>query len=112
MAYSVAQRTREVCLRVARGARPKSILKLVLSGGVRLAFLGLALGAGAGLALAPFRLHLHCGVTPVELFYGVDSTIPVRADRHCDTDPGSGAGRLLCSRATRNPSGSDGGLAM
>jgi len=56
MAYSVAQRTRELGIRIALGAGVPSVLKLVLGDGLRLVGLGLALGAvasyGAGQALA------------------------------------------------------------
>jgi putative ABC transport system permease protein len=56
MAYSVSQRTRELGIRIALGAGVPSVLKLVLSDGLKLVGLGLALGAiasyGAGQALA------------------------------------------------------------
>jgi len=44
MAYSVTQRIPEIGLRLALGAQPRDLLRLVLGQGMRLALLGLALG--------------------------------------------------------------------
>jgi putative ABC transport system permease protein len=54
ISYSVGQRTQEIGIRVALGAQPESILRLILGQGLRLALLG----AGAGLlgAFAVTRL--------------------------------------------------------
>ena len=51
MAYNVAERTREIGIRVALGARSNDVLKLVLVLGFRLAALGLLLGVVAAFAL-------------------------------------------------------------
>ena len=53
MAYSVAQRTQEIGIRMALGARPADVLGMVVRQGMMLA--GLGLGAGAALALAVTR---------------------------------------------------------
>jgi ABC-type antimicrobial peptide transport system permease subunit len=52
MAYSVAQRTRELGIRLALGADRSSVIKLVLGEGLRLAVVGTILGlfAAAGVA--------------------------------------------------------------
>jgi putative ABC transport system permease protein len=44
MAYSVAQRTRELGLRIALGASRGRILQLVMANGVRLTLIGVAIG--------------------------------------------------------------------
>lgn len=51
MAYNVAERTREIGIRVALGARTNDLVKLVLAQGLRLAALGLLLGVTAAFAL-------------------------------------------------------------
>ncbi|KAB2909724.1 MAG: FtsX-like permease family protein, partial [Dechloromonas sp.] len=52
LAFSVAQRTREMGIRCALGANPTGILRLVLSEGMALLGWGLALGCAFALALA------------------------------------------------------------
>ncbi len=52
MSYSVMQRTPEVGLRLALGARPRGVLMLVVGQGLRLAAIGLVLGALAAFGLA------------------------------------------------------------
>ncbi len=52
ISYSVGQRTREFGLRMALGARPGAVLKLVLREGLAIALLGIGAGVAASLALA------------------------------------------------------------
>jgi putative ABC transport system permease protein len=48
MAYSVARRTHEIGVRIALGAQPQAIVKMVVGEGMRMALLGVAIGlAGA-----------------------------------------------------------------
>jgi putative ABC transport system permease protein len=68
LAYSVAQRTREIGIRLALGAHHKNVLRLVIGQGMRLAAIGILLGLFASLALT----RLMAG-----MIYGVSSTDPV-----------------------------------
>jgi predicted permease len=51
LAYSVAQRTNEIGVRIALGARTGDVLRLVIWQGIKLVLLGLSIGALSGYAL-------------------------------------------------------------
>jgi len=51
LSYSVSQRSREIGIRMALGARPASVHALVLSGGMKVVLLGIAVGLAAALVL-------------------------------------------------------------
>lgn len=62
----IAQRTRELGIRMALGATPASVVGRVLGGGVALAGLGAAAGTIAALALSRFLVSLLFGVEPTD----------------------------------------------
>ncbi len=66
MSFSVAQRTREIGIRMALGAQPHDLLGLVLGRGMALALAGLGLGLAAPLGLTRFLKSLLFGVTPTD----------------------------------------------
>jgi putative ABC transport system permease protein len=66
LVYSVAQRTREIGVRAALGARPGRIVALVLRQAAGMVGIGLALGLGASLALLRGLSRLLYGVTPYD----------------------------------------------
>ncbi len=53
MAYGVAQRRREIGIRVALGARPQQVLRLVMGGGLRVVIAGIVLGTLAAYWAGP-----------------------------------------------------------
>jgi len=64
MAYSVGRRTREIGVRMALGARPATVLRMVLGQGAVLAGIGLALGLFVAYTLTKGMGSLLFGVSP------------------------------------------------
>jgi putative ABC transport system permease protein len=66
LSYSVAQRTREIGLRVALGADRGTVLRLVVAGSLRFAVLGIVVGIAAALGLMQVMTDLLFGVRPTD----------------------------------------------
>jgi ABC-type antimicrobial peptide transport system permease subunit len=67
MSFTVAQRTRELGLRMALGARAGSVLGLVFAQGATLLLLGTMLGLGGALLTTRVLRGLLFGVQPTDL---------------------------------------------
>ncbi|HEX2491836.1 MAG TPA: FtsX-like permease family protein, partial [Blastocatellia bacterium] len=62
MSYAVTQRTREIGLRIALGARPRDVIGMVVGRGMLLTSIGAAAGLGLSLALTRFMSGMLFGV--------------------------------------------------
>jgi len=66
MSYSVSERTSEIGIRMALGASPASILRMVCKQGLMLTGIGLAAGLGLALGLTRLMSKLLFGVSPTD----------------------------------------------
>jgi putative ABC transport system permease protein len=66
MAYIVAQRTQEIGIRIAMGARAIDVMKMVLREGATLATVGIAIGVSAAFALTRVMASLLFGVSAAD----------------------------------------------
>jgi ABC-type antimicrobial peptide transport system permease subunit len=66
MAYMVAQRTNEIGIRMALGAQPGDVLRLVVGQGMRLVLAGIALGLACSFALSRLMRSLLFDVSPTD----------------------------------------------
>jgi putative ABC transport system permease protein len=66
VSYAVSQRTSEIGLRMALGARRLDIFRLVIGQGMKLTLIGIGLGAAGALVLTRFLTSLLVGVSPAD----------------------------------------------
>ncbi|HTC88456.1 MAG TPA: FtsX-like permease family protein, partial [Bryobacteraceae bacterium] len=85
MAYMVSQRANEIGIRMALGARPSHVIRLVVGQGLRLALAGIVFGIVAGLAVS----RLISG-----LLFGIDAQDPTT---FCTVAATLGAAALLAT---------------
>jgi len=67
VSYAVAQRTHEIGIRMALGARSADVLKLVVRDGMKMAIVGVAVGLAGAFAITRLIDSLLFGVTPTDL---------------------------------------------
>ncbi|HTP88644.1 MAG TPA: ABC transporter permease [Bryobacteraceae bacterium] len=72
MAYSVSQRTQEIGIRMALGARPRDVLAMTVGQGMRITLIGLAAGVVAALAVTRVvaGVLVHVSATDPLVFIG------------------------------------------
>jgi predicted permease len=102
LSYVVAQRTRELGIRAALGARPRDLLGLVLRQGLGTTMVGLAVGLVTAGVLMRFVTTLLYGVSATDLptYVGVAALLLVVAGAACIV-PARRAARLDPLRALR-----------
>jgi predicted permease len=74
MAYAVAQRTREIGIRMALGASRTDVLTMILRQGMRLTFLGVVLGLAGAYVLTKY---LESQLKLKDMLYGVQVNDPL-----------------------------------
>jgi putative ABC transport system permease protein len=77
MAYSVSQRTHELGIRMALGAKQSDVMKLVLGQGLKLSLLGVAIGLSAAFGLTRLLTTLLFGVQATDplTFVGISALL-------------------------------------
>ncbi|HLY60148.1 MAG TPA: ABC transporter permease [Terriglobia bacterium] len=66
LAYSVAQQTHEIGIRMALGAEKRDVLRVVVGRGLKLTIIGVAIGMAGSFAVTRFLSSLLYGVRPID----------------------------------------------
>jgi len=66
LSYLVTQRTREIGLRMALGAQPTDVLRVIVGHGLRLVLLGLFIGVAGAFVVTRWMSSVLFGVTPTD----------------------------------------------
>ena len=103
MAYSVAQRTAEIGIRMTLGAKPRDMMLLVLRQGLGFALIGLAVGGLAAAAMARMVAAVLVSVSPADPIVYAGAAGVIRRD--CAALRGD-------SRVARPARRPDGGTAL
>jgi putative ABC transport system permease protein len=67
MSYSVTQRTHEIGIRMAIGARPRDVFAMILGHGMKLAVIGVVIGLALAFALTRLMATMLFGVAPTDV---------------------------------------------
>jgi putative ABC transport system permease protein len=66
ISYTVAQRTHEIGIRMALGAKPKDMLRLIIGQGMKLGLIGVAIGFALAIGLTHFISSMLFGITATD----------------------------------------------
>ena len=66
ISYTVAQRTHEIGIRMALGAKPKDMMKLIIGQGMKLGVTGVAIGIAIAMGLTHFLSSMLFGITATD----------------------------------------------
>jgi ABC-type antimicrobial peptide transport system permease subunit len=102
LSYTIAQRRREIGIRMAVGAAPSTVLALVMKQGLQLTILGIVVGLAGAVGLNRVIASLLYGVAPTDpaAMVAVTTTIALAAAAACAV-PGWRASRLDPNMALR-----------
>ncbi|HEX7939943.1 MAG TPA: ABC transporter permease [Gemmatimonadaceae bacterium] len=83
--FAVAERTREIGVRMALGASPSEVMRLVLAQGMRTPLVGIGIGLGVSAVLTRVMSHLLFGIgaTDPVTFVGVSAVLAAVAALAC-----------------------------
>jgi predicted permease len=85
MAYSVTRKTHEIGIRMALGAGPTGVLRMVIAQGLQLALMGVVIGVAAGFGLTRLIASMMYGISPTDplTFVAVSVVLIVVASLAC-----------------------------